>query len=354
MKNGRNKIVAALIVIALVGTSAWLYARHKNRRDENVIRLFDSTVGTEFEIAQVLTGRDFLREEGVHLKKTISVDNSGGTVAIQALVANNVDYAGSAYTAWINAIARGAKITAVVNMAASSKINPGNGLVVLADSGIHSIKDVADKRIGVNVLGALSDYEIRDLLRTNGMTIDQVQLVVVPSRNIEQALRSHQIDAAAWTMNGGPDFENTIARGGVYEVPSTRRFDLHGSVVTYGSGFRNDFIQKHPQAVIHFINALERSRRVIWDAYVKDPLSMRKAYAEVTERKGGNPALARFYKPNYATDHLYANDQDLQVWIDCLAADGKIKSGQVKPSDIYTHKYNQFYPADKAQPERGL
>jgi len=347
--------VLSVVLVAAVGVSAWAYHKHLQKKNTDVvIRIFDSTGGNEFDVAKILTGHDYLKEQGVHVQRIISVDNGGGTVAIQALVANNVDYAGSAYTAWINAIARGAKLTAVVNNAGSSQVNPGNGLVVLENSNIHNVHDLAGKRIAVNVLGALSDYAIRDILRRNGMSFDQVQLVVVPSRNIEKALRTNQVDVAAWTTNGGVDYEITKAHGGVRELPGTRRYDLYGSQVTFGSGFRTDFIKQHPDEVRHFVTAIELSRRAIWEAFQKDPAVVRKAYADATARKGGNPELAKYYKPNFVPAHLYANDRDIQDWIDILAADGKIKPGQVKPEDVYTHKFNPFYNAELAHSDKKL
>jgi ABC-type nitrate/sulfonate/bicarbonate transport system substrate-binding protein len=328
-------VVAGIILVAAV--------KRKEPGGDVAIRVLESTVPSEFEIASALTGKDILKEEGVRLDRINSVESSGGTVSIQALLANNIDYAGSAWPAWINAIASGAKIKAVVSSNATSEVNPGNGLVVLDNSSIRTVKDLVGKRIAVNVLGASADYEIRDYLRQNGLSIDQVQLVVVPSRQIEQVLRSGQVDVAAWTMSGGVDYELAKDHGGLRELPGTRRFDVRGATIIFGSGFRTEFLEKHPQTVIHFINAIERSRRTIWDAYGKDPATVRKVYAEISAQKGGNPQLAKYYKPNFLPTYAYANDRDVQWWIDILTSEGKLKPGQIKPSDVYTHKHNQFY-----------
>jgi len=338
------KYVAILLLVAVVAGVAWHVQSKRKAQSGNVpIRLLESVAGNEFELAQALTGKDFLKEEGVTLERINSVESGGGTVAIQALMANNIDYAGSAWPAWINAIASGAKIKAVVSSNATSKLNPGNGLVVLDNSNIHTVKDLVGKRIAVNVLGASADYEIRDYLRQNGLTIDQVQLVVVPSAQIQQVLRSGQVDVAAWTMGGGVDFEYAMDKGGLRELPGTRRYDVRGNTIIFGSGFRTEFLEKHPQTVIHFINAIERSRRAIWEAYQSDPERVREAYAKLLDEKGGNPKLAKYYKPNFLPSNAYVNDKDVQWWIDILVSEGKLKPGQIKPSDVYTHQYNQFY-----------
>jgi len=343
MKLRVKYLVVVVLVAAVVGIVLVAAVKRKEPGGDVAIRVLESTVPSEFEIASALTGKDILKEEGVTLDRINSVESSGGTVSIQALLGNNIDYAGSAWPAWINAIARGAKIKAVVTSNGSSKLNPGNGLVVLDNSNIRTVKDLVGKRIAVNVLGASADYEIRDYLRQNGLSIDQVQLVVVPSRQIEQVLRSGQVDVAAWTMSGGPDYELAKDHGGLRELPGTRRYDVRGETIIFGSGFRTEFLENHPRSVIHFINAVERSRHVIWDTYEKDPERVKKTYAEITAKKGGNPQLGKYYKPTVLSTHAFANDKDIQWWIDILVSEGKLKPGQIKPSDVYTHKYNQFY-----------
>jgi ABC-type nitrate/sulfonate/bicarbonate transport system substrate-binding protein len=144
-------------------------------------------------------------------------------------------------------------------------------------------------------------------------------------------------------MGGGVDYELTVAHGGVREIPNTRQYDVRGTFVILGSGFREDFIQQHPQVVIHFVNAIERSRHAVWDAWNKNPQAVRKAYADITASKGGNPTLAQYYRINYVPEHQYANDADIQWWIDILVNEGKLTPGQIKPSDVYTYKYNQYY-----------
>ena len=149
-----------LVVIALVAVGAgWFATRHGAKEGENVpIRVLDSSTPTPFELALKLTGKDPLQEEKVQLKQIPGIQGGGGTVALQALLANNVDSAGSAWPAWINIVAKGGKIKALLGTIVATKSNqPGNsGLLVLQESGIHAIKDLAGRKIAVNVLGILA------------------------------------------------------------------------------------------------------------------------------------------------------------------------------------------------------
>ncbi len=191
------------------------------------------------------------------------------------------------------------------------------------------------------MLGAEADYVIRQYLKNNGVSISEVELVVVLAVNQEQMLRSKQVDAAAWTTSGGTYFEMTVEKGGVREVPGTRNYDVKGESVRHGIGFRNDFIAKHPDVVRQYIRAYDVARRIVYDAFQKDPERVKKAYADISVGKGGNPKLAKYYQATSWTPAFpFIRDQDFQWWIDRFIENGVLKPGQIKPSDVYTNEFN--------------
>jgi ABC-type nitrate/sulfonate/bicarbonate transport system substrate-binding protein len=343
MVNRNTILLIAVAALAVAGAGYFYLQQGKKADTQTKIRLLDSSAPSDWELASRLTGKDILAEEGVQLDNITLAQSGGGTISIQSLLANNVDYATSAWPAWINAIAGGGKIKAVATGMTTSGTNPGNGLVVLENSAIRTVKDLAGKKIAVNVLGASADYEIREYLRRNGLSIDQVELMVVPGPQIEQVLRSGQVDVAAWTMGGGIDYEIAMSHGGLRELPGTQRYAIRGETITMGSGFRQDFIKKHPLLVRHFVTVLEKSKRVLWDEFQKDPQRVKKAYADIAPAKGGNPELAKYYRPTFSPDYPFAKDNDLQWWIDILVAEGKLKPGQISPSAVYTNEYNSFF-----------
>jgi ABC-type nitrate/sulfonate/bicarbonate transport system substrate-binding protein len=144
-------------------------------------------------------------------------------------------------------------------------------------------------------------------------------------------------------MGGGIDYEIAMSHGGLRELPGTQRYAIRGETITMGSGFRQDFIKKHPLLVRHFVTVLEKSKRVLWDEFQKDPQRVKKAYADIAAAKGGNPELAKYYRPTFSPDYPFAKDNDLQWWIDILVAEGKLKPGQISPSAVYTHEYNSYF-----------
>lgn len=343
-----TKITVAAAVVLLIAATGWYAAKKSGPKTKSVaIRVFESSTSpTQWELVKKLTGRDILQEEGVTLEPVPSVGSGGGTTALQALLAKNVDTAGSAWPAWINIVAGGGRIKALLGTTASTKDNKSgtSGLLVLEDSSIHTIKDLAGKRIAVNVLGAEADYVIRQYLKKNGLSVSQVELVVVPSENQEQMLRSRQVDAVAWTSNGGSYFDMTVENGGVREVPGTRNYETKGEAILYGIGFHNDFIEKHPEAVRSYIKAYDVSRRIVYDEFKKDPARVKKVYAEISAEKGGNPRLAKYYQAtSWTPDFPLIVEKDLQWWIDRFIEDGLLKPGQIKPTDIFTNEFNPSY-----------
>ncbi len=167
--NRTTKISLAVVIGLVTASIGWFAFKKTTPQNDNVvIRELESTAPTQWELAKKLTGRDILEEESVKLELIRSVQSSGGTTSLQALLANNIDVCSeSAWPAWINVIARGGKIKALLDICVTTKDNEGGqqGMLVLDDSSIHSIKDLPGKRIAVNVLGAESDYVIRHFLK---------------------------------------------------------------------------------------------------------------------------------------------------------------------------------------------
>jgi ABC-type nitrate/sulfonate/bicarbonate transport system substrate-binding protein len=341
-----TKIVSLAVVIALVVSAGWFYSRGRQQVEKAVvIRVTESTTPSNYELAKKLTGRDFLKEEGVTLDPITVQGGGGGTVTMQALLANNTDVTGGSVSIWVNAIGKGAKVKLLLPGGVTEQPEH-SGLLVLEESGIHSIKDLAGKKIAVNVLGAEADFIIRTFLKQNRLTINQVELVVVPAENQEQVLRSKQVDAIAWTTSGGTQFERTVEKGGVRRVPGSSSFETRGNtnLLTTCEGFRDEFIKAHPDAVKRYLRAVDGARRVVWEEFKKNPERVRTAYADISGEKGGNRELAKYYRgPRWTPENQFIKDQDIQFWIDKFTEDGILKPGQVKLTDVYTNEFNPAY-----------
>jgi ABC-type nitrate/sulfonate/bicarbonate transport system substrate-binding protein len=337
-------ITAAAVLAA--GTAGFWLTQKKEPVDPGdvVIKVADSTVPNGWELVQKLTGRDILKEEGVKLDQ---INSTSTASTFQTVLTGQLDVAGGAWVGWINVAARGGKLKAVYAASAITEaIKDRSGLLVLNDSPIKSIKDLKGKTIAVNVLGLAAENVIKILLAKNGLTPDDVELIAVPEANEEQVLRTHQADAVGGTTDGGVWFDEAVARGGVHKIPGSSEFEICGQIIPSASGFTDDFIQAHPDAVRRFVTAVEKTKRILWDEFKKDPDKVREAYADVSKAKGGNPEFGKFYLPT-DPETSFIRDKDVQFWIDVLVSEGKLKPGEVKPSDVYTNEFNPFFNKSK-------
>jgi ABC-type nitrate/sulfonate/bicarbonate transport system substrate-binding protein len=336
------KIISGIIFIAALAALGlfFLRARQKSVTEEVVVKVLEGgTAPTESEIAEKLTGKDIFAEQGVKLQK-IPGSATAGWNSPMALLAGKIDVGGGSLAGWINIRARGGKIKAVIP---GGVVSPDYhaGILVLADSDIRSVKDLAGKTVTVNTLGLGGEFHLKLLLKRNGVPLDQVQVLATPTENEIQLLLSKQVNAVADTLDGSIFIDLALDRGGVRLLPDTSVYAIHGECARTPSGFREDFIQAHPETVRGYVTAAEKIRRLIWEAFKKDPEQIRKAYVEIAERKGGNPKLAKYFRPT--PPGIFMTDRDVQWWIDAMISEGKLKPGQVKPADVYTNEFNPYY-----------
>jgi NitT/TauT family transport system substrate-binding protein len=102
----------------------------------------------------------------------------------------------------------------------------------LMESGdVTGISDLAERKVAVNVAGGTADYLLSQLLATEGLTIDAVQLVILPIPEAPVAFENASIDAAptaeplasqlveqqlATPLLNAEDLEGTFQLGGVF------------------------------------------------------------------------------------------------------------------------------------------
>jgi ABC-type nitrate/sulfonate/bicarbonate transport system substrate-binding protein len=349
MHNSSERIALAAIII-ITAAAAGLFAVKQNdslnNSGEVVIRVTRSgTAPTDWEFVKELTGRDVLKEEGVKLDE-IYGSGSAGWLPMMILMTDKVDVSGGGWPGWINARARGGKIKAVLGGGSSYQNWPGKkaGLLVLENSSIHSVKDLAGKIVAVNVLGLTGDYIVKLMLKKNGIPLNKVQIIAVPAENQEQVLRSKQVDAVADTTSGGPNFDRILDRGGVRVIPGTGKYEVLGSADSTGTGFREEFIEKHPEAVRRYVSAVEKARRILWDEFKRNPERVKSIHAGLVREKGGNPDLSKYYLPPiHLPSYQYITGAEIQRWIEVMESEGQLKPGQVKAEDVYTNEYNEYY-----------
>lgn len=281
-----------------------------------------------FEFADEL---GYLKEAGIRLEHTGDV--SGGPEAIMSVEQGSNDVGTSAaWTALINAKAKGVNIKVVLSGGGVSPETNSEWLV-LNDSGIKTANDLKSKKIAVNTLGAHYEYTTRAYLNQQGASQD-IQMIVLPYPNQIQALRQRQIDVAA--LNS-PFKDKLKEEGGVRTLFTD--YDVLGRKSTGGYFFREKFIKEHPDIVKKFVSATVKA--IDWvDAHPKEAVEI---YERILKKRNQNPDLAKYWKGWGISDNGIIHDEDIQLWIDAMVAGEKLKTGEFKPSNLYTNEFNPYY-----------
>lgn len=278
-----------------------------------------------------INAHELAQELGYFEGTGITVENvgyaSGGPESLMALAGGSVDIGSAATAAVLNSIIGGNDFVAAY---------PTNGInkdvksifYVLEDSPIRTIEDLQGKTIAVNTLGAHLDYTVREALHQKGLPENAANLVTVPGPQLEQVLRSEQVDVSAfgyWQTT----FEGAARKtGGLREV-----FDDNQILGDIAGGFtvlRKDWVAEHPEAAQDFVT---QSARAL-DYAREHPAETREILAGILKERGENPEVAQYFAGYGVRPGGLPTERDIQFWIDVLVREGKLPEGQLKAGDV--------------------
>jgi ABC-type nitrate/sulfonate/bicarbonate transport system substrate-binding protein len=267
----------------------------------------------------------YFKDTGITLKNVGYAQ--GGPASLFALASGDVELGSAATAAVLNSIAGGNDFVAAY---ASNGIDKTTESIfyTLEGSPIKSIRDLAGKTIAVNTLGAHLDYTVRQALHSVGLPENAAKLVVVPGPQLDQVLRSRQVDIAAFGYWQKP-FEGASLKNG----PLQKVFgdtDVLGEIAGGFVVLRRDWIKEHPQAARIFV---EKSEAALEYARLH-PEETKALLAKVLTSRNENPDIAQYFTGYGVREGGKAVTRDLQFWIDILVRGGVLQPGQLKAENI--------------------
>lgn len=278
-----------------------------------------------------LSAHELAAELGYFDGAGITLENvgyaQGGPASLVALAGGSVELGSAATAAVLNSIAAGNDFVAAY---------PSNGIndeaqsifYVLEDSPIKTIEDIVGKTIAVNTLGAHLDYVVREALHQKGLPEDGANLIVVPGPQLEQVLRSGQVDVSAFgywqtTFTGA-----ALQNGGLRAV-----FDDTDVLGEIAGGFvvlRRDWTLAHPEEAKAFVDGSVKAL----DYARENPEETRAIFARVLAERGENPDVAQFFAGYGVRAGGLPVERDIQFWIDVLERQGTVPAGKLVAKDI--------------------
>jgi ABC-type nitrate/sulfonate/bicarbonate transport system substrate-binding protein len=266
-------------------------------------------------------------------------DTTSGPANIQAAATNQVEFGSAFNGAVVKLISGGAKVTSVLSSYGADE-QSFTGYFVRDDSGINSARDLIGKKVGVNTLGAHHEFITREWLHQAGLTeseIKQVQLVVLPPANTEDALRKGQVEVGTL---GGIFRETAVERGGIHPLYTDKALFGQFDYGTYV--FRDDYIAKNTAAVEDFVQGTARATRWLQITPRDEVVARFKAIIDKRGRNENTDLLKYWKSPGIPVPGGVVADKELQIWIDWLVRNGELKEGQLKATDLFTNKYNPY------------
>jgi ABC-type nitrate/sulfonate/bicarbonate transport system substrate-binding protein len=343
-RSGSNKrwgvlaMVAALalaLALSACGGGSSATADKGSGGDETTTIRYQAGAGTisPLEIADALGYLGDLQIESVG-----SV--TGGPESIQAVATDQADISAIAFDGSIaKAIAAGADVKAVIGAYGSNEKSYA-ALYTLDGSSIKSAKDLIGKKVGVNTLGANEEAFMKLWLKEGGLSADeigQVQFVVIPPVNAEEALREEQLDGV---VLGGALAELAVANGGV--TPIAKDVDVLGDYTGNSLVMNNDFIDANPKTTATLVAGLAKA--VDW--LQTKPRAVVIAEAEKVAAERGRPedkeSLKYWKSQGVANQGGVIEPKEFTTWIELQEEEGELQPGQVSLDDAYTDDFNPY------------
>jgi ABC-type nitrate/sulfonate/bicarbonate transport system substrate-binding protein len=262
-------------------------------------------------------------------------NTTSGPQDIQSAATGQTDFGGAFAGAVVKLVEAGAPVKAVINYYGEDD-KTFNGFYVKQDSPIRTARDFIGKKVAVNTLGAHSDAVINTYLQQNGLSADeikQVQLVVVPPNDTEEAIRRGQVDVGSL---GGVLQDKAIAAGGLRSVFSD--YELFGTFAGGPYVLREDFIAKNPNTTRTFTTGVAKA--IEWERSTPREEVVARLTKILNERgRNENPAALQYWKSVGLPAKGEIKDEDFSRWEKWLKDTGIINDA-LDPKKLYTNEFN--------------
>jgi ABC-type nitrate/sulfonate/bicarbonate transport systems, periplasmic components len=327
-KKGIIRAALAVLLSAGIATGAGGCAKSKASSTAGSKSLFvirKDTVNTfdDFEVGM---------DEGIFQKYGIAIEFTGelktGMSEIQAVATGNIDVFKGHPCDAINAILGGAQIRIAGPGLVDNKDLPHMVYYVKQGSPIQSAADLKSRKVKVATTGLniCATFVFDKWLRDNNIPKSSIDYVVLPQPQVEQAITQGEVDIGV----EHPPYIKQAANDGLKALITSWDIVQSPAGGAATNGFSTAFAAAHPRQITEFIEADNAVHKWI-NANQKEAVDLE------AKRLGMDP---KNMQPFYYDETGYVTQSTIQTWIDLMVADGAIKSGQIKASQVYTNKYN--------------
>lgn len=146
-----------------------------------------------------------------------------------------------------------------------------NGLgaaIFKKDSGIATPADFKGKKVAVTSLGSPNYIQLQIMLEDAGLTLDDIQLEVIGTGAIVNALVTDQVDVIVFSMLRTIEMQNQGVE--VEDILSDDYLPSHGNVLISSE----DLIEEDPELIESFKNGLDKGLQYVIDGNAREAVDL--------------------------------------------------------------------------------
>lgn len=291
----RVRVVTGAVAVALLAiTTAACGGSDARETSENGRTSIKIAVVPSIDAASLVLGKDkgFFAQEGLDVETTQA---ASGPAGVAAVVSGSVDLGLSANVAILQARAKNVPVVAVAP-AAGTSAHPDQSkdkVVVRADSGITSYKQLSGKTVAVVAVKNAPELFVRELIDADGGTSATTQFMGIPFADMATALTSERVDAVAINE----PFLSALTAGPGMRSLGSYIDDVLGANTSYTYWFTSSsFAEQKPDTAAAFQRAMKKSAQYA-DAHPDEVRAVLSKVTKIKEGAAAKVALPQFDNP---------------------------------------------------------
>ncbi len=301
----RRAVLGGVAVAALVGSSLAAWAE-------------DAKLSVAYFLADSMLPALYAQEKGYFTEAGLDAEFiavQGGPAVVSAVAAGEADVGYAAPVPPINGRLNGVPVKMFLQL--SQEVAPDKTYTWLVASGASGIKDLAGvkgKKIGFNANGGLCELMWRDHLATVGLTMDDVETVVLPFPEQEAALEQGNLDATC-TINPFHSSMGGNANLGAVEIATGTLADLSTPLMNDALFASEDWLAANGETAIKLAQVMDRARKEL----LADRTALEGAAVQFMEL---TPEAAKSFSLPIVNESMVITAADVQRILDAMVKTG--------------------------------
>lgn len=314
----RRSVLSGLTAAAVIGSAFSAFAE-------------DTSVRIAYVLADSMLPALYAQDKGYFTEAGLAADLiavQGGPAAVAAVASGEADVGYAAPVPPINGRLNGVPVKMFLQL--GQEVAPDKTFVWIVASKASGITDLAGtkgKKIGFNANGGLCELMWRDHLAAAGMSIADVEPVVLPFPEQEAALQQGNLDATC-TVNPFYSSMTSNADLGAVTIASGTLVDLSQPLMSDALFASDDWLAANGETAVKLAQVMDKARKELSaDRGALEAAAVK--YMELT------PEAAKSFSLPIVNESMTVTAPDVQRFLDAMIKTG-MTEGPLNGADFVT------------------